>query len=95
MDMRIGEAALGSPDTGYTLIPIPQGETTIDHLRELIKVGEWTLCWNHKTQLVATKKGPYSYGDSGPIHQRPRGVQNKDERSSTAEYKLGVLRSRI
>ena len=60
--MRIGEAALGSPDTGYILIPILQGDLRLDRHRNLIHTGEWTIGWNHNNQSVVTKDDPIHMG---------------------------------
>ena len=62
MDMRVGEAALGSPDTGYNLLPIRPRDLAIDLPSRKIKSGSYTFGWDHTNQLVAAKDGVILFG---------------------------------
>ena len=62
LDMRVGEAALGSPDTGYILIPIHPQDLTFDVHLSTVQAGSWTFGWNHQNQLVASAGEPIHLG---------------------------------
>ena len=62
MSYRVGEAALGSPDCGFILIPISPHTIVLDSALSLIVIGEWYLGWSCQHILTASRQLPLNFG---------------------------------